>query len=113
MSAPTAFTQYNLLSPGQVAEKLGVHRSTVWQYIETGQLASYFVATDGSLKPTFLNGQRTSEPAHYRGVRPRDLETFRRNYLQMPRPDSAVPSKVKRSASPRKKQRKRAATNKR
>ena len=38
MTTPNAFKELRLLSVGEVAKQVGVHRSTVWHWFETGQL---------------------------------------------------------------------------
>ena len=38
MTAPGAIKSRGLLSTGEVAEKMSVHRSTVWQWISSGAL---------------------------------------------------------------------------
>lgn len=64
MTAPGAIKERGLLSTGQVAEKLNVHRSTVWQWISTGALPAKRVGV------------------RYMGVDPEDLAAFEKKYVQ-------------------------------
>jgi excisionase family DNA binding protein len=91
MTAPGAIKERGLLSTGQVAEKLNVHRSTVWQWINTGAL------------PAKRVGQR------YMGVDPDDLERFEKIYVQ----DVSVGVSSVKPASSEKTKKARGATTKR
>lgn len=77
MTAPGAIKERGLLSTGQVAEKLNVHRSTVWQWISTGALPAKRVGI------------------RYMGVDPEDLAAFEKKYVQ----DIAAVSSTKPAAS--------------
>jgi excisionase family DNA binding protein len=79
MTAPGAIKERGLLSTGQVAEKLNVHRSTVWQWISTGALPAKRVGI------------------RYMGVDPADLAAFEKKYVQ----DIAAVSSTKPAASER------------
>jgi len=51
MSVPKALTDANLLSTGQIAKRLSVHRSTVWHWVNTGLLPSTKVGSHYGVKP--------------------------------------------------------------
>jgi excisionase family DNA binding protein len=71
MTVPKALADKGLLSTAEVAKQLGVHRSTVWNWIRTGLLPSVEVASG--------NGR----PFH--GVDPKALKRFRQIYPVMPK----------------------------
>lgn len=54
MSVPKAFAERGLLSTADVAERLGVHRSTVWWWIDTGVLTSERVGVFHGVSPDVL-----------------------------------------------------------
>jgi excisionase family DNA binding protein len=61
MVLSTKFRDTKLMSTGDVARELGVHRSTVWLWVRSGALPA-----------GMLNG--------FHGVRPSDLAKFRAQY---------------------------------
>lgn len=54
MSVPKAFAERGLLSTAEVAERLSVHRSTVWWWIDTKVLASERVGVFHGVSPDVL-----------------------------------------------------------
>ena len=62
MTVPKSLEESGLLSTSEVAEKLSVHRSTVWNWIKTGLLASSQVS------------QADGRPFH--GIEPKVLAKF-------------------------------------
>jgi excisionase family DNA binding protein len=54
MTVPKSISDDGLLSTSQVAEKLGVHRSTVWLYIHRGALASEKHGSFHGVRPAAL-----------------------------------------------------------
>lgn len=55
MSVPKAFAERGLLSTAEVAERVDVHRSTVWWWINTGVLTSERVGVFHGVSPTVLS----------------------------------------------------------
>lgn len=64
VTAPGAIKSRGLLSTGEVAEKMSVHRSTVWQWISSGALKAQKIGPK------------------YMGIKPSDLAEFERRYVQ-------------------------------
>jgi len=100
VSVPIEFKQEKLLTIGQVAEKMGVHRSTVWKWIR-----------DQCLKATVPTVQDPDDPSKrlpisnkYRGVKPEDLASWQRVYrpdVSATRVASSKPKKKKTRAAKR------------
>jgi len=82
LTVPKAISDSTLLSTSQVAEKLGVHRTTVWLWIKNGAL-------------------RAERHGAFHGVTPSALSAFLRIYKIQPKPKS----KKKSAAKARKKKR--------
>lgn len=81
MTTPSTFKKQGLLSTGDVADRLGVHRTTVWHWIRSGLLRS------------------TRVTPRFRGVSEADLKAFQSNFIT----DAAVSPK-KAASSKKKKQ---------
>lgn len=64
MTVPKSFVDKKLLSTGEVAKRLNVHRGTVWHWIQIGM----------------LRAERVTE--RYSGVRPEALAAFKKTYSQ-------------------------------
>lgn len=74
MVLSTKFRDTKLMSTGDVARELGVHRSTVWLWVKSGALPA---------------GMRNG----FHGVRPSDLAKFRAQY------DTSTQKKRKKAAA--------------
>lgn len=77
MTTPSTFKKQGLLSTGDIAERLGVHRTTVWHWMTSGLLKS------------------TRVTPRFRGVTEADLKAFQSNFI----PDSPAVSPKKAPAS--------------
>ncbi len=71
MTVPKALADKGLLSTAEVAKKLSVHRSTVWNWIKTGLLPSVTVAA-GDGRP-------------FHGIEPKALARFQKVYVVTPK----------------------------
>ena len=82
MTTPSTFKRRGLLSTGDIAERLGVHRTTVWHWITSGMLKSIRVTP------------------RFKGVTEADLKAFQANFI----PDEVPPvSRKKKHPSKKKK----------
>lgn len=72
MTTPSTFKKRGLLSTGDIAARLGVHRTTVWHWMKSGMLKSTRVT------PRFC------------GVTEADLKAFQANFV----PESVSPKKT-------------------
>lgn len=79
MTVPKALSASGLLSTAEVAEKLGVHRSTVWLWIKSGALAA-------------------ERRGAFHGVSPKALRNFRNVYKIASRPARKKKSKNNKSS---------------
>lgn len=90
MTTPTMFKKEGLLSTGDVARRLKVHRTTVWHWIKNGLLKSRQVTP------------------RFRGVTEADLKAFQANFV-LDAPAEPVSAKKKapsnKKAAPKKKKR--------
>jgi excisionase family DNA binding protein len=73
VTTPSTFKKQGLLSTGDIAERLGVHRTTVWHWMKSGMLKS------------------TRVTPRFRGVSEADLKAFQSNFI----PDAVVSPKKK------------------
>jgi excisionase family DNA binding protein len=64
MSVPKALSEAGLLSTAEIAQKLSVHRSTVWLWINSG----------------LLPHERVGPSGNWIGVHPKKLEAFAKMY---------------------------------
>jgi excisionase family DNA binding protein len=87
VTTPSAFKKQALLSTGDIAERLGVHRTTVWHWLKNGMLKS------------------TRVTPRFRGVSEADLKAFQANFI----PDAPAVSAKKKPPSKKKKVAKKAA----
>lgn len=63
MTVPKSLGEGGLLSTSEVAEKLNVHRSTVWNWIKTGLMPSKEVSQGERVRP-------------FHGIDPKELAKF-------------------------------------
>lgn len=79
MTTPSSFKKRGLLSTGDVAERLNVHRTTVWHWIQNGLLKSVQVTP------------------RFRGVTEEALKEFQSNFVPDVSP-SKKPASAKKKA---------------
>lgn len=94
MTTPTTFKKLGLLSTGDIAARLKVHRTTVWHWLKNGMLKSVRVTP------------------RFRGVTEKDLAAFQANFIADPAPTpkkKAVSSKAKAPSKKAKTKKKKAA----
>lgn len=103
MSVPASLKEHGLLSPGEVAEETGRHRSTIWQWMEqfnaegNALMPSYFVDPKGEL----VLYRKGMDRPHYRGIRPVDIQPWHKATGGVSRGGSGGKSKAtKRSKKP-------------
>jgi excisionase family DNA binding protein len=80
VTTPSTFKKQGLLSTGDIAERLGVHRTTVWHWMRSGMLKS------------------TRVTPRFRGVSEADLKAFQSNFI----PDAPAVSPKKKPPSKKK-----------
>lgn len=80
MTTPSTFKRLGLLSTGDIARKLKVHRTTVWHWIKSGMLKS------------------TRVTPRFRGVSEKDLAQFQSNFIA----DAPVSPKKKATSTKKK-----------
>lgn len=85
MTTPTTFRREGLLSTGDIAKRLGVHRTTVWHWMKSGLLRS------------------TAVTPRFRGVTESDLRAFQANFIPDVSPRSKPTSRKSVKKKPRKK----------
>jgi len=84
MSLPTGFKAAGLLSPGEAAAKLRVHRSTVWAYMDRGMLPFVLFDVATSSVVALKNGEKQPKEGVFRGITRDALAEFRKSYVQLP-----------------------------
>lgn len=93
MTTPSTFKKQGLLSTGDIAQRLGVHRTTVWHWMKSGLLKS------------------TRVTPRFRGVTEADLKMFQSSFVPdaPPKPARATPTVSRKGSAASKKKKSRAA----
>ncbi len=91
MSLPRSFKGQKLLSINEVAAQMGVHRSTVWNWIRSDCLKATTPTVADPTDPT----KQVPVSSKYRGVRAQDLARWKRVYDSGVSSDSPVPTSRK------------------